>query len=346
MRRKLLGIVFTVLVAMACSLAVVNAQATNNPLRIEAPNGTPVVSAHVKIYNHGAAQITANVIWSCTTDVDGYCSPTPDLIPGQQYDFTTDNAIVPSGSFTAQTATTLVLIPGPSGPPGPTGSPGPTGPAGPTGSPGPTGPTGPPGPTGSPGPLVTFSAAIPATVATPAGHVNIAVQTPSPSPTGCGTWSGSWPYTDDTTGCLPTSTLNSIGNSQVLCSDVSLANTISKCSTTNWPADGTATCSGSSACVTLPGGASSWTAGSSCLSMTICAACDLNNACGGSMGTPAGCWAIPRPQTTNQNGILAYINRIGTSPTHTWVVFFNLTAGTLTGSDSNQYQSDFRCVGG
>lgn len=147
-----------------------------------------------------------------------------------------------------------------------------------------------------------------------------------------------------TSGCgVPTS--RSIGNSEVLCSASTGTNVIAPCSPSNWPAAGQAVCSSSSACDELPcvSSCTAWTSGSSCAAATICAACDLNTACGGSTGTPAGCFVRELTTATSQYGLIAYINRVGTSPTHTWIVWFNATGGSITVS---QLSSEFNCLGG
>jgi hypothetical protein len=148
-----------------------------------------------------------------------------------------------------------------------------------------------------------------------------------------------------TSGCGVPVTAGALGNSKVLCSDATTAGSINTCAGGNWPSAGTATCNSSNACDVVPNG-SSWTAGSSCAAGAICAACDLATACGGSVGTPAGCFVRDEPQTVSDAGLIAYINRIGTSPTHTWIVWFNTTGGALSSANTNVFQGEFTCVGG
>lgn len=152
----------TPVAGLVISPAPALAQAATQQLRFVTGQGQPIANATIKIYNHGASQIPANVIASGVTDADGYLSPQPSLTVGSQYDFTTTDPRVPSGTFTALAATQLDLIPGPTGPQGPSGPPGPTGSPGPQGTTGPAGPTGPQGPAGSVATTTTSAFTIPA----------------------------------------------------------------------------------------------------------------------------------------------------------------------------------------
>lgn len=148
LKKLALALILAVIGVASIPTQIAYAQTTAaQPLRILSSAGAPISGATVNIYPHGGPYTSP--IATCTTDADGYCSPSPVLTIGTQYDFTTTDARVPNGSWVAVAPVQLTLIPGPAGSPGATGSPGPPGP---TGSPGPAGSAGPPGPAGSPGP--------------------------------------------------------------------------------------------------------------------------------------------------------------------------------------------------
>jgi Collagen triple helix repeat (20 copies) len=147
MLKKLALVLLVAIVGVSVMRPALAQTTAAQPLRILSSAGAPISGATVNIYPHGGPY--GSPIATCTTDVQGYCSPSPVLTIGTEYDFTTTDARVPNGSWTAVAPVQLTLIPGPAGSPGATGSPGPPGP---TGSPGPAGSAGPPGPAGSPGP--------------------------------------------------------------------------------------------------------------------------------------------------------------------------------------------------